>query len=325
MAHGRPGWKARIGGLVPPILLLLVLPALLALPACERRPVGGSESEAGAPVARVNGRLLRQRDFAAILPEDYQLVLTLEERKGYLDRWIATELLYDEAARSNIGLSPELQARLEQYKKDLVADQLVQQVLKERAVVSDEEVRAYYNARIDEYTREYRVSHILVSTPEDAEEVKELLKTHSFAWVERRHSIDRHTGAGGDLGFLSKGNMIPEFEDVVFGMKVGEVSDVIESEFGYHIIKLTDERESRAKLDFEDVAEDISRTLLLQKRAAVYDSLLTALREKANIEILDPQLRLVEAAPGVGAVDTSESPADTVGMADTTDVSEEGP
>lgn len=284
---------------MPPVLLL-VLAALGALVAagCERRPVGETSSPAGGPaVARVNGETLRQRDFAAMLPDDYQRSLTLSEQRDYVDRWIAVELLYDEAKRSNLHRNPDIEAKLERYKKDLVSDMLVQQILKERAVVSEDEVRAYYNEHIDEYTKEYRVSHILVSSLEDIAEVKKQLEKRSFSWVERRHSIDRHTGVGGDLGFLSKGNMIPEFEQVVFGMEVGEVSDVIESEFGYHLIKLTDVRDARGKLDYDEVASDISRTLLLEKRAAVYDSLIASLREKADIEILDPRLALVADAP----------------------------
>jgi parvulin-like peptidyl-prolyl isomerase len=184
----------------------------------------------------------------------------------------------------------------------------VQEVIKERAVVSDGEVRRYYEEHAREYTLEYRVSHILVHTLEDIEEVKEKLQKRSFGWVARRHSIDRHTGVGGDLGFLSKGNMIPEFEQVVFDMEVGEVSDVIESEFGYHLIKLTDVREARGKLDYEEAAEEISRTLLLAKRAAVYDSLIADLRRRADVELLDPELKLL-AAQGAEA-DTAAASLD---------------
>ena len=74
--------------------------------------------------------------------------------------------------------------------------------------------------------------------------------------------MDKHTGAGGDLGYLSKGNMLPEFEEIVFQMRVGEVSDVVESEFGYHILKLTDVRAALNELPFESVAPEISRELL---------------------------------------------------------------
>ena len=76
-------------------------------------------------------------------------------------------------------------------------------------------------------------------------------------------------------------------------MEIGEVSDVIESELGYHFVKVTAVRDARNKLTLEDVAEDISRILLMQKRTAVYDSLIAAVYDDARIEILDPDLRLV--------------------------------
>jgi peptidyl-prolyl cis-trans isomerase C len=286
----RGGWASLLlvsGGLVPPLLLAALLTA------CERRPVGRNVDEQGPIVARVNGRPVYQKEFESILPEDYERVLTADERKAYLDRWIATQLLYEEASRQGFGVSREIETRLEQYKKDLVADRFVQEVIENRAVVSEREVRAYYEARRNEYTREYRVSHILVNTMEEAEKAKEMLQQRTFSWVARRYSVDKHAGIGGDLGFLSKGNMIPEFEKVVFSMQVGDVSDIIESDFGYHIIKLTDVRDAREKLDYEDAAPEISRTLLLQKRNATYDSLLTAVVSSAQIEVLDPELRLL--------------------------------
>lgn len=273
-----------IGGVLPPIIALMTA-------GCERRDVGSGRPES-PPVARVNGEALPRTEFETYLPDDYRRTLTTSEKREYLNRWITTQILYEAAMQSGAGVTPEIEARLDQFKKGLVADRFVQQVITEKAVVPESEVRAYYDAHINEYTRELRVSHILVNTMEDADEVRELLQTNSFAWVARQRSIDRHTGVGGDLGFLSKGNMIPEFENVVWNMKIGEVSGVIESELGYHFVKITDAREARDKLEYEEVAEDISRTLLLDKRAAVYDSLVTALKDKAAIEILDPELRL---------------------------------
>ena len=290
--------KTLIGGVLPPIIVLVAA-------GCERREVGGREP-ASPPVARVNGEALPRTEFETYLPDDYRRTLTASEKREYLNRWITTQLLYEAAMDASVGVTPEIDARLEQFKKDLVADRFVQKVISDRAVVSEDEVKAYYDARIDEYTRELRVSHILVNTMEDADEVRELLQKNTFAWVARRRSIDRHTGPGGDLGFLSKGNMIPEFENVVFEMKIGEVSGVIESELGYHYVKVTDAREARNKLEYEEVAEDISRILLLDKRAAVYDSLITTLRNNASVEILDPELRMaLESIPGADSLRTT--------------------
>jgi hypothetical protein len=253
--------------------------------------VGGAGfHDPGPVVAKVNGRPLYRSDLDAYLPTDETGALTAEERKTYFERWIATQLLYEEAERSGIGESPEVLRKIDQYKKDLVADRLVDDILKERALVTNQEVMAYYRAHQDEYNLEVRVSHILTDSREDAEEVLEMLRSRPFSWVARKMSVDRHTGAGGDLGYLSKGNMLPEFESVVFRMKVGEISDVIESEFGYHIVKLTDIRTMASERPYDAIAPEISRQLLMEKRMAVYDSLIAALTERADIDVLDPGL-----------------------------------
>jgi peptidyl-prolyl cis-trans isomerase C len=285
-----------IGGATPPIALLRVTRALLALGlavalACERRDVGNPAVDPGPVVARINGQPLYQADLDAYLPEDEFALASIEERRTYFDRWVARQLLYEEAARVGMGVSDDVARKLEQYKKDLIADRLVQDVLEDRAVVSRAEVMRYYRNHKEEFNLEVRVSHILTNTIEEAQEAQEMLKTRPFSWVARKMSVDKHTGAGGDLGFLSKGNMLPEFEDVVFRMRRGEVSDIVESEFGYHIIKLTDVRTSLNELPFDQVAPEISRTLLIRKRAAIYDSLVTALVTRARIEIIDPDLK----------------------------------
>lgn len=243
-------------------------------------------------IAKIDGQELQKTDFELILPENQAFTLTAEEKRTYLNKWITTELLYGEALRQGLGRNPELLARLDQIKKDLIADQLVQQVLQERAIVTEEEVRAYYEAHEWEYTHEFRVSHILVNTLEDAAFVQGRLKKAKFYWVAKKYSIDKHTRRGGDMGYLSKGNMIPEFEPVVFDMKVGEVSDVIESEFGYHIITLTNIRPTQHKVRFEDFSEEIAGRLMMQKRTAVYDSLVAALRSGREIEIVDKELAI---------------------------------
>jgi hypothetical protein len=275
---------------VPPIVFLALF-SLAALAACERRPVGRTGDEPGAMVAKVDGHPLYQRDLESYLPESERSEVTAEDRSASFNRWLSTQLLYDEAQRGGLQISRDIDWKLEQYRRDLIADKLLQDVLNQRAVVSRSEVMAYYKAHHDEFNLEVRVSHILTNNIEDDEEALQMLKTRPFSWVARKYSVDRHTGAGGDLGYLSRGNMPVEFEKVVFKMRVGEVSKIVESEFGYHILKLTDVRPSLNELPLESVSQEISRELLLHKRAAVYDSLITALRKSARVEVVDPDLK----------------------------------
>ena len=293
-----------------PLLFLLVLTM-----GCERRPLTGDDERA-VVLASVNGNLLLKEDFEILLPAEYEKILTADEMEGYLNRWITTELLHEAALKDGFEVTRDIELRMELLKKELIADRFLQKIIQERAVVSEEESRAYYDAHEREYTKEFRVSHILADTPEDAIKVQDALKKRSFAWVARRQSRDKHTGIGGDLGFLSKGNMIPAFEDVVFTMEEGEVSDVIASEFGYHLIKLTSIRDARNKLGFDDVNEEISNILIRKKRKEAYDNLVASLRDKALIEILDDQLgwRNDEdpvVYPDSGLVDSTLSPEES--------------
>ena len=276
----RFGWTAVIGGVVLPITVFAWLSG------CERRaPVSGEDR---SPVlAKVNGKELSKREFELFLPEDYRDVLTADEVRDYIDRWVTTQLLYEEALRSGIKATPDIAARLDQYRSDLIADQLVQRVIEEQAVVTEREVRAFYEAHQQEYEKEYRVSHILVNTPEEAEEVQSRLGSEGFDVLAKKYSADKHADVGGDLGYLSRGNMIPEFEGIIFDMQVGEISGVIPSEFGYHIIRITDIRDTQIPLEEADIAEEITNTLTLQKRQVVYDSLVTVLRRRAKIEYTD--------------------------------------
>ncbi|MBI4720837.1 MAG: peptidylprolyl isomerase [Chitinivibrionia bacterium] len=244
-------------------------------------------------VARVDGEEVMKNEFELLLPKDAEFEMTAEERHAYLESWITTELLYREAVRSGLGEDEEIRARLLQVKKDLIADRLVQRVVQERAVVSEAEVRAYYERHKREYTNEFSVSHVLVATMEEAVMVKERLKHEPFDRVARMYSLDKDSRHGGDLGFLSKGNMMPEFEDAVFRMAVGDVSDIIESEFGYHVITLRDIRPAKQEVSFEDFKEEIAGRLMMKKRTAVYDSLVAALRSSRNVQILDQELMAI--------------------------------
>ena len=212
---------------MPPIVLLAV--ALLGALGCERRPVGRTGESPGPVVARVNGHVLYQRDLEAYLPETDRADITAEDRSASFRRWLSTQLLYDEAHRTGFEMSRDIEWKLDEYRRELVADRLLQDIFNERAVVTREEVMAYYRAHQDEFNLEVRVSHILTENRAEAEQALEMLKTRPFSWVARQMSVDKHTGAGGDLGYLSKGNMPVEFEKIVFRMRVGAVSDVVES------------------------------------------------------------------------------------------------
>jgi len=276
---------------------------LAVLAACGEDAGKQSRELQGGEIVRVGTNVLTETDLENLLPEGEKIPFSPEEKKAFVDRWIKTEILYQGALRRGLADDPRIQARLRSLEQEYLADHLVYLELRDKTRVTEEEVEEYFREHESEYMYEYRVSHILVNTIEDAQRVRELLETHSFSWVANRHSVDPVAKRGGDLGYLTKGNMIPEFETVIFDMKPNEVSDVVKSDFGYHFIKLVGMREALVKVDLADVRAQIMNALMIQKREHVYREFIEELQGTADIEYYDPSYY-----PG-----SVESPADTLG------------
>ncbi|SFE36512.1 SurA N-terminal domain-containing protein [Nitrosomonas sp. Nm166] len=152
--------------------------------------------------------------------------------------------------------------------------------------VSDEAVNAYFAEHQDEFSQpeERKASHILISVSTDASEderrlarekaenILEQVKQNpeQFGEIAKEHSDDPGSAArGGDLGFFSRGVMVKSFEDKIFSMQLGEISDIVETDFGLHVIQLTDIKEQR-RPSLEDVREQIENKLKLQMVGSVF-------------------------------------------------------
>ncbi|MCF8061101.1 MAG: SurA N-terminal domain-containing protein, partial [Deltaproteobacteria bacterium] len=146
----------------------------------------------------------------------------------------------------------------------------------DRVQVSDEEMRAYYEDNLDRYKvkKQVKARHILFRLPEDASEEKEkevrerAREIHEqakaegdFAELARTHSEGPTADEGGELGYFSSGEMVKPFEEAAFNMEPGEISDLVRTQFGFHIIKVEDVREARTK-PLEEVRDEIRENLL---------------------------------------------------------------
>lgn len=185
-------------------------------------------------------------------------------------------------------------------REDLVIGNLIETTIVPKAKVTDEEAKKFYDDNKDKFHREeaVRASHILVgvdqkATAEEKKKAKEkaesLLKQlkggADFAELAKKESSCPSSAQGGDLGFFGKGQMVPEFEKAAFGLKPGEVSDVVETQFGYHIIKLAEKKEAET-VPFEEAKERIEQFLTQQKVQQGVGNYVEELREKGKVEIL---------------------------------------
>lgn len=152
----------------------------------------------------------------------------------------------------------------------------------------------------DRTSEQVRAKHILIQVPPDAslqdksaarkklEDLKQrLVKGEDFEDLARKYSQDTESAArGGDLGYFSKGRMVPSFEKAAFALPVGGLSDIVETKFGYHLIKVEEKRAAQ-KLKYEDVKEDLTKYLFQKSAAERFQKWMTDLRKKADIKIHD--------------------------------------
>lgn len=224
------------------------------------------------------------------VPEEYKLQL---DKSMLLDQMISEKLLIQDAI--NMGLEKDKDV-LEQIKK--MTEQILVQVLIEREIlnkveVSDEEASEYYEQNKNSFTEKEQVHlyNILLETEEEAQNILEQLTAGAdFSEIAIEKSTGPSAAQGGDLGYVSAGTIIPEIEEVVFALEVEELSGVVKSDFGFHILKISDKKPETVKA-FEEVKEDIIQTLLPTKQKEAFDNLLEELKSKVEIEINEEALK----------------------------------
>ncbi|MBA7689143.1 Foldase protein PrsA [subsurface metagenome] len=152
--------------------------------------------------------------------------------------------------------------------------------------ISDEELLEYYNENKESFLEPEQVHarHILVETEEEANNLLLQLKEGltDFAELAKEKSIGPSAPSGGDLGFFARGQMVKEFEDAAFSLEPGKISEVVQTQFGYHIIKCEEKKEEYSPT-FEEAKEQISDTLKYQREIKVISALTSKLREEAVI------------------------------------------
>jgi peptidyl-prolyl cis-trans isomerase C len=185
-------------------------------------------------------------------------------------------------------------------RRDLVISNFVEKTIIPTVKVSEEDARKFYEQNPDKFTRpeSVKASHILIGVDakasaeekkaarEKAEKLrKELAGGADFAVLAKGNSTCPSAQQGGDLGSFGKGQMVPAFEQAAFALKPGEISDVVETQFGYHIIKLT-EKKAAEKVDFKEARPRIEEFLKNQKIGAAVNEYIETARKTAKIDVL---------------------------------------
>ncbi len=220
------------------------------------------------------------------LPERYQEVIN-KNKPEFLNELVINVLLYNEALKKGLEKDKEVKDVLEEAKKKILISKLLQEEVEGKVNVSQDEIREYYDKNRDKFTTPevLRASHILVKSEKDANDILvQLSNGRNFEEIAKARSIDAAAASGGDIGYFTKGQLPPEIENACFTMETGEISGVVATKFGYHIIKLTERRLPEAK-PLSDVEDVIRQTIARSKKQVKFDSFVERLKEKSKITI----------------------------------------
>lgn len=223
-----------------------------------------------------------------------------ESMKDQVGSSILKELVYDQVLSEKYKISddevkeefdklkenPQFETILvqfggeEQVKKILKSNMVKEKAARDLIKVTDEDITTYY----DSLEGKIRASHILVADEEKAKEVKGKLDNgEDFAELAKEYSTDGSAKNGGDLGWFGKGQMVAPFEEAAFALKEGEISDIVQSDFGYHIITVTKTKPGT----LEEMKEELKEDVLNQK---VSDT--AAVQEALDKYVKDSELKI---------------------------------
>jgi peptidyl-prolyl cis-trans isomerase C len=254
-------------------------------PAATPAATDKAAAPAPAPVATIDGTPISRTEYDIYLKSLLQgrptTELTAEQRAQVLDELISMQLLASQAEKDAIEKDPDVAARLQVVRMRVLADSESQKYLKDKEP-TDAELHAEYDTAIAAMDKtEYHARHILVPTKEQADQIIKKIKGGAkFDEVAKAQSTDGSKANGGDLGWFTLTRMAKPFGDAVKTLKKGEMTqEPVQTQFGWHVIKLEDTRET-APPPFEQVKQQVNNGVVQKKLQAYVDSL----KKTAKIE-----------------------------------------
>jgi len=242
--------------------------------------------DANPVLAKVNGSEIRQSDVALAEEELGPSLAQMDpatKKDNVLSFLIDMKIVSKAAEDKKIENNEDFKKRLAFTRSRLLMDSLL--ATEGKAATTDEAMKKVYDDAAKQISGEQEVHarHILVETEDEAKAVEdELKKGADFAELAKKKSKDPGASDGGDLGFFTKDQMVPEFSAVAFALEPGKTSDPVKSQFGWHVIKVEEKRNRKAP-DFDQVKGQIE-TYVTRKAQADY---VAKLREGAKVERMD--------------------------------------
>ncbi|MEF9990518.1 MAG: peptidylprolyl isomerase [Romboutsia sp.] len=209
---------------------------------------------------------------------------TEEGKKQLLEDLINQELFYMEATNQELHKEENFRAEMNKIEENMLKQYAINNVLTS-VTLTEEEKQAFFEANKSKFVKPETASakHILVDREDVATDLLNKINAGevSFEEAAQAHSSCPSKESGGNLGSFPRGQMVPEFEEAVFSMEKDEVRGPVQTQFGYHLIKL-DDIQTGGESEYEEVKNEIEKTLMYQKQSEVYNKKIEDLKTKYN-------------------------------------------
>ncbi|MBE0446852.1 MAG: peptidylprolyl isomerase [Actinobacteria bacterium] len=329
------------------LAIVLITAVALTVAGCSKEPLAATVNGKKITVAEVNEKLeVQMEQFAGQYgdmfkgPEGQRMKDQL--RQAVLDQLINMELVIQEVDRQGIKITDkEVDAKVKEIIKiyNLKDEKDLEQALKQKGTtvaqfkeevgraikiekliskgikVSSKDIEKYFKDNKKDFVAQDQImaAHILVQKEEDAKNILEQIKGGAdFAQLAKQYSTDPGSkDKGGRLDWADKDDFVPEFADACWKLNPNEISDLVKTDYGYHIIKLIDKKPSR-QMELAEVRDQVKERLLMKKKQEVYTKLIDRLKKKADIKMY-PMESKATSPQGVapGGAQPGQPPAQT--------------
>lgn len=285
------------------LMFKVILPCFLVVLVLGLSGCAPSQDE-GKTLATFKGGSVSQTEFEKAIRNLSGRIraIALREKREFLESFITEKLLLQEAERRALQHAEDVRELLGAARRKILVAKLIEEEVESKVRLTPEDAQKYYEDHKDEFTTPFRIraSHILLRSKEEANLVSARLRLgEDFGEVAKEVSLDPTAQKGGDLGYFEKGHLIPEIEEAAFALDEGEISEIIETSFGFHLIKVTAVIEPRPK-DFASVKGEIEDQLRVEEKSRLFSELTDRLKERADISVNEELLSELDNGAATG-------------------------
>lgn len=246
-------------------------------------------------LAKVNDTEITFQDLEAVIAygsdQQKEAYKKKEGKIALLNQLAIQEMIYLNALDKGLEHEDAFKEEMEILKANRLKEYAIGKMI-EGATVTEEEVRSFYDANQQQFSPGSTISasHILVKTEDEAKTIKDQLNQgKEFGELAKENSTCPSKNNGGSLGTFGRGQMVPEFEEVAFSLDIGQISEPVKTEFGYHIIRVDDKQEGSI-VDYGQVRDNIESYLLNEKRSILFAEAADKMKKDFEIEVYEDNI-----------------------------------